>query len=161
QPGTRGTEPTPPPRPRRLASRCWCGRARTSVNPAFELGQALLQARRRKRPHVDIDHVGEVGALGRREIASRDRRQQISHHDRGPIARPARPAGRISAFALLKLHDLSLPDLTRKYAWRDRGLRARNKKPGAASRPGGWRSFGEYTFLEDSRYASQAKSECI
>jgi hypothetical protein len=37
-------------------------------------------------------------------------------------------------------------------------LRARNKKPGAASRPGGWRSFGEYTFLEDSRYASQAES---
>jgi hypothetical protein len=46
----------------------------------------------------------------------------------------------------------------RKYAWRARGLRARNKKPGAVSRPGGWRSFGEYAFLEDSRYASQAKN---
>jgi len=34
-------------------------------------------------------------------------------------------------------------------------MRARNKKPGAVSRPGGWRSFGEYAFLEDSRYASQ------
>jgi len=36
-------------------------------------------------------------------------------------------------------------------------LRARNKKPGAASRPGGWRSFGEYAFLEDSRYAIKRK----
>jgi hypothetical protein len=41
---------------------------------------------------------------------------------------------------------------------RGRGLRARNKKPGAASRPGGWRSFGEYAFLEDSRYTSQPES---
>ena len=128
------------------------------MNRAFELGQALLEARRRKRPHVDIDHVGEVGPLGRREIASRDRHQQISHHDRDLIVRPARPVGRISAFALLKLHDLSLSDLARKYALRGRGLRARNKKPGAVSRPGGWRSFGEYAFLEDSRYTSQEGS---
>jgi len=33
------------------------------------------------------------------------------------------------------------------------------KNPGAVSRPGGWRSFGEYAFLEDSRYASQENSE--
>jgi hypothetical protein len=46
-----------------------------------------------------------------------------------------------------------------KYAWRGRGLRARNKKPGAVSRPGGWRTFGEYAFLEDSRYTSQEESE--
>jgi hypothetical protein len=45
-----------------------------------------------------------------------------------------------------------------KPAARGRGLRARNKKPGAVSRPGGWRTFGEYAFLEDSRYASQANS---
>ena len=45
-----------------------------------------------------------------------------------------------------------------KPALRGRGLRARNKKPGAASRPSGWRSFGEYIFLEDSRYASQEES---
>jgi hypothetical protein len=32
------------------------------------------------------------------------------------------------------------------------------KKPGAVSRPGGWRSFGEYAFLEDSRYTSQEGS---
>jgi hypothetical protein len=38
-------------------------------------------------------------------------------------------------------------------------MRARNKKPGAVSRPGGWRSFGEYAFLEDSRYASQENFE--
>jgi hypothetical protein len=31
------------------------------------------------------------------------------------------------------------------------------KNPGAVSRPGGWRSFGEYAFLEDSSYASQEK----
>jgi len=37
--------------------------------------------------------------------------------------------------------------------------RARNKKPGAACRPGFWRSFGEYAFLEDSRYTSQAEIE--
>src|SRR5215831_8547640 len=30
------------------------------------------------------------------------------------------------------------------------------KNPGAVSRPGGWLTFGEYAFLEDSRYASQA-----
>jgi hypothetical protein len=37
--------------------------------------------------------------------------------------------------------------------------RARNKKPGAISRPGGWRTFGEYAFLEDSRYTSQEDYE--
>jgi hypothetical protein len=47
-----------------------------------------------------------------------------------------------------------------KPALRGRGLRGRNKKPGAVSR-GGWHSFGEYAFLEDSRYASQAESACI
>jgi hypothetical protein len=36
--------------------------------------------------------------------------------------------------------------------------RARNEKPGAACRPGSWRSFGEYAFLEDSRYTSQAEN---
>jgi hypothetical protein len=36
--------------------------------------------------------------------------------------------------------------------------RTRNEKPGAACRPGSWRSFGEYAFLEDSRYTSQAKN---
>jgi hypothetical protein len=48
-----------------------------------------------------------------------------------------------------------------KPALRGCGLRARNKKPGAVSRPGGWRSFGEYAFLEDSRYASQEESGSI
>jgi hypothetical protein len=33
-----------------------------------------------------------------------------------------------------------------------------HKKPGAACRPGFWRSFGEYVFLEDSRYTSQAEN---
>jgi len=48
-----------------------------------------------------------------------------------------------------------------KPAWRGRGLRTRNKKPSAVSRPGGWRSFDEYAFLEDSRYASQEESGSI
>jgi hypothetical protein len=46
-----------------------------------------------------------------------------------------------------------------KPAARGRGSRARNKKPGAVSRPGGWRTFGEYAFLEDSRYTSQEDNE--
>ena len=41
---------------------------------------------------------------------------------------------------------------------RGRDMRPPNKKPGAGSRPGGWRDFGEYAFLEDSRYTSQAES---
>jgi hypothetical protein len=53
----------------------------------------------------------------------------------------------------------SLSVVAPKYAARGRGMRARNKKPGAVSRPGGWRSFGEYAFLEDSRYASQENFE--
>src|ERR1700741_3104625 len=36
--------------------------------------------------------------------------------------------------------------------------RSRNEKPGAARRPGSWRSFGEYALLEDSRYTSQAEN---
>jgi hypothetical protein len=46
-----------------------------------------------------------------------------------------------------------------KPAARGRGSRARNKKPGAVSRPGGWRTFDEYAFLEDSRYTSQEDNE--
>jgi hypothetical protein len=44
-----------------------------------------------------------------------------------------------------------------------RDMRPRSKKSGAVSRPGGWRSFGEYAFLEDSRYMSQEGREktCI
>jgi hypothetical protein len=66
------------------------------------------------------------------------------------------PRGRPAGFPR---HGLSLSVVAPKYAWRGRGLRARNKKPGAVSRPGGWRTFGEYAFLEDSRYASQANFE--
>jgi hypothetical protein len=40
-------------------------------------------------------------------------------------------------------------------------MRPRSKKPGAVSRPGGWRNFGEYAFLEDSRYTSQEGRERI
>jgi len=37
------------------------------------------------------------------------------------------------------------------------GARAR-KKTGNGFRRAGWRGFGEYIFLEDSRYASQRKN---
>jgi len=37
-------------------------------------------------------------------------------------------------------------------------MRSRNEKPGAARRPGSWRSFGEYALLEDSRYTSQTEN---
>jgi hypothetical protein len=45
-----------------------------------------------------------------------------------------------------------------KPAARGRTRGSRNKKPGAACRPGSWRSFDEYLFLEDSRYTSQAEN---
>jgi len=41
---------------------------------------------------------------------------------------------------------------------RPHARRRATKKPGAACRPGSWRGFGEYLFLEDSRYASQAEN---
>jgi hypothetical protein len=79
--------------------------------------------------------------------------------ERCPVAWPARAAGASSAFALVKRHGLSLSVVARKYAARGLGSRARNKKPGAISRPGGWRTFGEYAFLEDSCYTSQENYE--
>src|SRR5262245_55024412 len=184
----------------------------------LKLGEAFVEGLRRDRPHVDIDHFGQIGGFRWRELARRDRgddlrrrrhavgglierrqlesdrlalprrheavhaqangrhialfchrdrlapdrlgvvRQQTFHQQRCPIAWPARPAGRISALTLLKRHGLSLSVVAPKYAARGRGLRPRNKKPGAVSRPGGWRTFGEYAFLEDSRYASQEDS---
>jgi hypothetical protein len=62
-------------------------------------------------------------------------------------------AGGISAFALLKRHGLVL--LSGLEAKKTRRARLRNKKPGAVSRPGDWRSFGECSFLVYSRYTSQ------
>jgi hypothetical protein len=45
-----------------------------------------------------------------------------------------------------------------KHAARGRTRGPRNEKPGAACRPGFWRSFGEYALVEDSRYTSQAEN---
>jgi hypothetical protein len=82
------------------------------------------------------------------------------HEDRRPVARPARPAGWISAFTLLKLHDLS-PFLQRKKIRRARALRVRaTKNPARCPARAFRRSFGEYAFLEDSRYASQKENAC-
>src|ERR1700730_12704925 len=163
------------------------GRHAGGRGAAFELGEALLETLRRQRPHVDVDHLGYVGGLRRRELASRSRspdrrrrldavraraerprgelarlalsrrrqplhanadggdiavfghvdcfardrlgavRQQALHEDRRPVARPAPPGRGISAFALLKLHDLS-PFLQRKkYAARGRSASAQQK----------------------------------
>src|SRR5215813_12730187 len=93
-------------------------------------------------------------SIALRPIASASSANKLSISSVARLREP-RPAGRISALTLLKRHGLSLSVVARKYAARGRGLRARNKKPGAVSRPGGWRTFGEYAFLEDSRYASQ------
>jgi hypothetical protein len=83
-----------------------------------------------------------------------------------PIACPARPAGRVSAFAFLKRHGCDLLYFpvflqTRETRLARPRLTCAQKKPGAVSRSGGWRSFDEYAFLEDSRYASQAESGSI
>src|SRR5262249_42481870 len=48
-----------------------------------------------------------------------------------------------------------------KPAARGRTCGPRNKKPGAACRPGSWRGFGEYLFLEDSRYTIKRKIELL
>jgi hypothetical protein len=78
---------------------------------------------------------------------------------------PARPPGRIPALAFLKLHGCGLlyfPVFSANTTNPRRAAAAcvrATKKPGAVSRPGGWRTFDEYAFLEDSRYASQEDSE--
>src|SRR6516164_913756 len=48
-----------------LASRTPC---RGGRGAAFELGEALLETLRRQRPHVDVDDLGDVGGLRRREL---------------------------------------------------------------------------------------------
>src|SRR5260221_190961 len=118
-----------------------------------------------RRGPLEADACGrEIAACGEIDRLARDRLgvglQQALHEDRRPVERPARPAGRISAFAFLKLHDLS-PCSAAKKIRRARALRVRATKsparcPARASR----RSFGEYAFLEDSRYASQEKNAC-
>ena len=82
----------------------------------------------------------EIAACGEIDRLARDRLgvglQQALHEDRRPVARPARPAGWISAFALGQTSWFLSFLAAKKYAARGRGLRPRNKKPGAVSRPG-------------------------
>jgi len=52
---------------------------------------------------------------------------------------------------------LYFPVFCKEHAARGR-MRSRDEKPGAARRPGSWRSFGEYALLEDSRYTSQTEN---
>jgi hypothetical protein len=61
--------------------------------------------------------------------------------------------GRISAFALIKLHPRMPFRSRKKYA--GAACVAAAKNPVQSSRPGSSRSFGEYALLEDSRYMSQ------
>jgi len=80
------------------------------------------------------------------------------------VFRLSAPRGRPAGFPLcpfLKQHGC-FPSciflfFCKKHPARGR-MRSRNEKPGAARRPGFWRSFGEYALLEDSRYTSQAKN---
>src|SRR5262245_66542759 len=67
----------------------------------------------------------------------------------------------VIAFAFLKAaSQVSLSFVVApKYAWRGRGLRARNKKPGEVSRPGGWRSFDEFDFLEGFSFTLLVESD--
>jgi hypothetical protein len=74
--------------------------------------------------------------------------QQFLRQHGCPIERSARASGRISALAFLKLHGcllLYFPVFlqTRETRRARPHARSRNKKPGAARRPGSWRSFGE------------------
>src|SRR6516165_8729379 len=204
--------------PSTFSSRVSIGRRAGGRGTAFELGEALLELLRRQRPHVDVDRLGDVGGLRRRELAGRDRghdgrrggdgvgrgveprqveidrlvlarrqqpvhahakRRQIAafgeidrlarerlaiglqqalHEDRGPVARPALPAGRISAFALVKRHGFSPCLAAKKYAARGRIRVRATKSPARSPARASRRSSGEYTFLEDSRYACQAKN---
>src|SRR5262249_50483730 len=64
---------------RQFASPCsqawdWVWRpAMSSLRRRLELGEAFIEGFRRDRPHVDIDHFGELRGLRRREFARRDR----------------------------------------------------------------------------------------
>jgi hypothetical protein len=63
--------------------------------------------------------------------------------------------GRISAFALIKLHPRMPFRSRKKYA--GAACVAAAKNPVQSSRPGSSRSFGEYALLEDSGYMSQER----
>src|SRR5215471_4945519 len=203
---------------RLLPSTSCVGRHAGARSAAFELDEALLETLRRQRPHVDVDDLGDVGGLRRRELAGRDRGhdgrrggdgvgraveprqvdgdrfvlsrrhqpvhahakrreiaafgeidrlarkclavvlQQALHEDRRPVARPAPPSGRISAFALVKRHGFSPCLAAKKYAARGRIRVRATKSPARSPARASRRSSGEYAFLEDSRYACQAKN---
>src|SRR5215469_20704 len=70
----------------------------------------LVLARRQQPVHAhakrrQIAAFGEIDRLARERLAIG--LQQALHEDRRPVARPAPPAGRISAFALVKRHGFS------------------------------------------------------
>src|SRR5262249_29853600 len=117
----------------------------------------LGPARRRQPLHADADG-GDIAVFGHVDRLARDRlgvvRQEVLQQDRRPVARPSRPAGWISAFTLLKRHDLS------PFSGCERIRRARPRRVRATKNPARSpaRAFGEYAFLEGSRYASQAKN---
>jgi hypothetical protein len=104
----------------------------------------------------------QIAAFGEIDRFARERLaivlQQLLQQDRYPVARPARPAGGISAFAFLKLHGLSPFLAANEYAARGAACVRATKSPARSPAPASRRSFGEYAFLEDSRYASQAEN---
>src|SRR5262249_30561613 len=93
-------------------------------------GDRLVLARRHQPVHAhakrrQIAAFGEIDRLARERLAIG--LQQALHEDRGPVARPAPPAGRISAFALVKRHGFSPWLAAKKYAARGRIAPAQQK----------------------------------
>src|SRR5262245_1822902 len=129
-------------------------------------GNRLILDHRHKpiHAHANGPHVAALRELDQLAGDALDAcGQQFLRQDGCPIERSARASGRISALALLKAHGcllLYFPVFLQKRETRRARpqARTRNEKPGAACRPGSWRSFGEYVFLEDSRYTSQAEN---
>jgi len=72
-----------------------------------------------------IAAFGEIDCLARERLAIG--LQQALHEDGRPVARPAWPAGGISAFAFLKLHGLSPLLDANEYAARGRTASAQQK----------------------------------
>ena len=104
-----------------------CFETRDLLGPVFP---ANNRAKNRGRPENRArSTASDTGFLFLR-LCLQGPHQQIPHEHRRPIARPARPAGGISGFALLKRHGLiSLSDLARKYTGRGRARVAQNKAP--------------------------------
>src|SRR5262249_41813904 len=101
-----------------------------------------------------IAAFGEIDRLARERLAIG--LQQALHEDRRPVARSAPPAGRISAFALVKRHGFSPCLAAKKYAARRRSASAQQKArprlpPGPSGVLSGNRLFWKILFTRVKR----------